>query len=692
MSAGIQGLSDTDLMRMLGQSSAPPPTPTATPTKAPGVTDLSDADLMKALGMPHGDPAPIRQAAPGPQTATDLAFGGEDAPAGTSSRDTPLGRVTGAPETAYAAASGALDGIPIVGPALTGASNRLAAGTRSLRSGDPYATELKRIEDYDAAAREAHPVATKAGEVVGAIGGTAPLVIAAPAAFGAGSAALPVRAGLSAVTGGFMGGADTAARGGDAKQIEHGALIGGFLGGAAPALGAAAGKVAGAVAGRVAGAGGDAKLLNRALTADGFTPETASQQLAAFGDAGMIADLGPNLQRQAGALAATPGEAQQVVRGAIADRTAGASGRTTEAANRALGQPTDAMSTMQRLIQERADAAAPAYLDAYIQPMPENGRVRAALSTPAGQTAWQRASVLAENEGIALDLSRPTVRSIDLTKRALDDMVSSAQRAGNNNEARVLGGVRNLLVSGVDAAVPQYAAARQTFASHAALQDAFEAGQSLFEKGLNPGQVNRMMRGMTEGERQLMQEGARSALADLMGGARNDALKARQVFDQGYNREKLAQVIGREQADTLISDLGNEAAFARTRDVVTGNSETAARAAAMGEIQGGGGDPAKAGVIKNLLDLNFGSAAAGAAKAVTRGFGDTLRERRNADLAQILMETGPDRDSARRAFAALGRSVRAKDITSDTAQKLMNAAVRGGGQQALGGFAGLPAR
>lgn len=164
------------------------------------------------------------------------------------------------------------------------------------------------------------------------------------------------------------------------------------------------------------------------------------------------------------------------------------------------------------------------------------------------------------------------------------------------------------------------------------------------------------------------------------------------MFDQGYNREKLARVIGPEQADALIADLGNEAGFARTRDVVTGNSETAARAAAMGEIQGGGGDAGKVGIIKNLLDLNFGSAAADVGKTVFRGFGDSLRERRNADLARILIETGPDREGARRAFAALGRSVRAKDISSDTARKLMNLTVRGASQEELGGLAGLPAR
>lgn len=641
---------------------------------------------MKALGMP---PATLpQQAKSEAETATDLAFGGEDAPSGTSARDTPLGRITSTPEAAYAAASGALNGIPVVGPASTWASNHLAAGMRSLSSGAPYATELKRIEDYDAGARAAHPIATSVGEVAGAVAGTAPVMVAAPALFGAGKAALPVRAGLSMVTGGAIGGADTAARGGDLKQVEHAAELGGGLGFAAPAAGALVGKAVGAVVGR--SSAGENRLLNRALTRDGLTPETAQAALDGLGDAGMMADLGPNLQRSASYLAATPGEGQKIVRDAIADRMQGASARTTEAADRALGQPQDAISTVDRLIADRQAAAEPLYLDAYTKAMPQNGRVDAALNTPAGQAAWKKAETLAANEGIPIDPTKPTVRALDLTKRSLDDMIESAKRSGSNNEARVLTGVKNLLLSGVDAAVPEYAQARQAFASHAALQDAFETGQSLFERKMNPSQVAQAMKGMTDGEKALMQEGARSAIADLMGTARNDALKVRQVFDQGYNREKLAQVIGKDQADALISDLGNEATFARTRDVVTGNSETEARRAARVDIQGA--DTEKAGIIRSILNAHVGDAAREAVRKVTGGFTDALRERRNADLAQILTEVGPDREGARRAFAAISRSVRAKDISADVAQKLMNAAVRGAGQRELGGVAGLPAR
>ncbi|MDP4027175.1 hypothetical protein Q8W71_31855 [Methylobacterium sp. NEAU 140] len=158
---------------------------------------------------------------------------------------------------------------------------------------------------------------------------------------------------------------------------------------------------------------------------------------------------------------------------------------------------------------------------------------------------------------------------------------------------------------------------------------------------------------------------------------------------QPSNRAKLGQVIGKEQADALIADLGNEATFARTRDVVTGRADSAAQSAADREI---GGTPGMAGVIRSLLNLDIGDAWVAAGRKVTGGFADALRERRNADLARILTEVGPDREGARRAFAALGRSVRAKDISSDVARTLMNAAVRGGGQEELGRLAGLPAR
>ncbi|MCJ2093949.1 hypothetical protein MKK67_15840 [Methylobacterium sp. J-072] len=148
----------------------------------------------------------------------------------------------GVPTGLYAAASSAMDSIPVVGPMMTGASDRVAAGIRSYRDGTTYSDELKRIQDYDAGAKAAHPVASTVGGVAGGVIGTAPMIMAAPALFGAGEAALPARLLASTVSGGALGSADAAVRsGGDLGETRRGGFTGAALGLGAPLLGAGVG-------------------------------------------------------------------------------------------------------------------------------------------------------------------------------------------------------------------------------------------------------------------------------------------------------------------------------------------------------------------------------------------------------------------------------------------------------------------
>ena len=79
----------------------------------------------------------------------------------------------------------------------------------------------------------------------------------------------------------------------------------------------------------------------------------------------MMMDLGPNLQRQAGALAATPGRGQEVVGSAIASRQAEAGGRIGSALDDALGQPADTLALADDIVARRANAAKPLYQKAY---------------------------------------------------------------------------------------------------------------------------------------------------------------------------------------------------------------------------------------------------------------------------------------------------------------------------------------
>lgn len=144
-----------------------------------------------------------------------------------------------------AAAGSLIEGLPIVGPAIKGGVDRAVAGARSLTSGQSFEDELRSVQNISEQAREANPISSGIGSVAGGILGTAPAVMAAPAAFGAGTAPLLQRAIMSSMTGGVLGGADAAARsGGDLEAAKEGAAWGLGLGAGIPALGAGAGQLA----------------------------------------------------------------------------------------------------------------------------------------------------------------------------------------------------------------------------------------------------------------------------------------------------------------------------------------------------------------------------------------------------------------------------------------------------------------
>lgn len=188
-----------------------------------------------------------------------------DAPAATAPGSTPglpdgfvLDAPAPAPEPAKAQGGdasaaigmGIVDGVPIAGPYLKGGLTNTAAFLRSMKDGTSFADAKKTIEAFNDATAAEHPIANTVGHVVGGVAATAPLVAAAPVAFGAGAGmSLPARAIASAVTGGAMGGADAAARGQDAGV---GAATGAVLGLGAPYAAAGIGKAAGAVAAKLA--------------------------------------------------------------------------------------------------------------------------------------------------------------------------------------------------------------------------------------------------------------------------------------------------------------------------------------------------------------------------------------------------------------------------------------------------------
>ncbi|PYE88767.1 hypothetical protein [Phyllobacterium leguminum] len=568
---------------------------------------------------------------------------------------------------------------PVVDPLLPDDFQKLPGETW----GERYNQALDIQQSKDKAFQEEHPYVNTGLNIAGGVAATVPLIAAAPAAFGAGGGTglggLAKNIGAGAMSGAGIGAADAGVRSDyDPSAMKQGLMYGGMLGGAAPIAGRAIGKGIAALTGPSPSRAQQA--FTRAAAADGVDDVPA--RLAQMGPDAMPMDLGPNLQSYAGALAGTPGRAQEMVRSAVSQRQAGAGQRVSSSLDDALGQNVDTVALADDIIARRSAAAKPLYDAAYSKPVPFSKELEELLRRPTVGKALKKAQGLAADEGITSQQwfanvsddgsvalrNVPDVRQLDLTKRALDDMISSAQRAGNNNEARIFIQQKDLLTKMVDKAVPEYAQARKAFSGPAAVLDALEEGRAIFKNQMTPNQIRTQLLKMGDAEREAFVQGGRSAIADTMGTARNDALKGIQTFESGYNKEKLALLVGKDQADQMLKSLDAERAFRLSRDSVTGNSETFARAQAMKYIGANAKEP---GVIRELLNMQAGSAAAKLGDKTVGRVQSASQQKVNEELARYLTVKPGNQTDLKQAIDAIRAAQRRKDITADQALKFV---------------------
>lgn len=508
--------------------------------------------------------------------------------------------------------TGALDGIPIAGPILKAGAERGAAALATLVDGDSYAANLQQAQDASKNAADAHPVVHTAGEVAGAVGGTVPMVMAAPAAFGAGGGGLLLRSGASAASGGILGATDAAVRsGGDEDAILSGGKWGAAGGLAGPLIGQAVGKGVKSLidVGRTRlaarGAGIDPKaftFLRRAVTADDIDPATLESRLAEMGPDAMLADLGPNLQKQAGALAGAPGRGQEIVRKALLDRSTGANARIGAAVDESFG-PAVIPSEVTAGIRANQEALGQEYANVFqnaraadTAPVAEALEAQAVNLRGPAQRAVQRAREMLNITGT--DTLDPNPQTLFQTRQALDGMRAAET---DPNALRALTMARQSVDEVLANSVPGLKEVDARFAELERQNEALQRGQTVLDSGRTaprPSElVDEVERGVQpQGEMVgpsavplRLSQGARAELDRILGNNANDiAALNREIKSSGdWNRERLATLFGQERADRLFRVLENETAFAKTANTVTGNSETFARQAAERELGGG---------------------------------------------------------------------------------------------------------
>lgn len=586
-------------------------------------SDMPRADFDAKLGLTTTPDAPPAGAKPGSKEYADwamaMARSGRAKELPKVSKDlgfqNPYSDLGGKFTAGY---TSAVDAVPFIGPTLLDWAQKGKAAFNGV--------PLEDVQRDTRLSREANPITSGVGSVAGAVLPLAPLggVPLLGRALGM-TGGLLSRTAFGGGSGAAISFGDTLARGGSMEDAIKNGAVGFGVGAVAPWALVGGGKVLGALTGKTAPKA--ATNVGRALTDDGIDASAIPGKLAALGPDAMLMDLGPNLQAQAGALAAVPGSGQKVIREAVTQRASAAAkaGRVTNDVNATIGQGPDIDLLKQQVVSAQSKAATPLYDAVRDVPLPVSGNFQLVLQTPLGKEAFRTAARLAANDG--KQVTGLTVGLVDYAKRALDDIASSAARSGNNNAARQASQMANLLKSEADKVVPGYKAAREAFAGPAAVLDAIEQGSQVFAKDMTPGQLQRALATMTAGEKDAFLQGTRSAIEGQLGNAVNDVVSLRNLFRKGWNEQKLRLVLGDDIADDLLKRIDREVMYGKTTNAVEGNSETARRTASMGEVA-----PEKADVSQvNAIGLVL--AAVNKARQALSGAG---QKKVNQQMAALL--------------------------------------------------------
>ncbi|MBZ9693943.1 hypothetical protein [Mesorhizobium sp. CO1-1-9] len=595
------------------------------------------------------------------------------------------------------------EGVPIAGPYIDKGLTAAAAGIGSALTGEPYFRVSTDMQQMNETSRAAHPIARTAGNVTGAVAGTLPAMMAAPEAFGIGAASIPAKYGLSALSGAGISGADAAVRSdGDLKDTVKGGIIGGALGAAAPLIAPLVGKGVKAVAdslqlGAVARALGldksAAKVLAGAVRQDAVEPGALSQ----LGDNAMMMDLGPNLRHTAGAIAATPGEGKAIVRGAIGARDADANWRIRSALDETLGPaPTPsriidrANQNQMRLQPEYREAlrnAGPVdtlpiarYLETEAQTLrgePQRAvqRVRAMLDhqpTPAEIAQARALGQPAPGTSLVSDAGE-----LLNTRQAIDDMLETAQGTHVTN---ALTTARQAVDDELRVSVPGIKEVDAKYSELARQKDAVQRGQTVLSSGREAPRPDELAaevgqgalpQGLQVGPSAVparLREGARSEIERIVGTNANDRVALQRLIkgEGDWNRARLSTLFGQDKAKAIIDLLDREKLFADTSNIVTRNSESAARLAAQEAI-----DPS-AGQGFGVREGFIAGGARGAARAAGTRAVDTVidalstggNEKALADMARTLAG-GPQQSAVLDALMKAGNGSRLQQSQVD---------------------------
>jgi hypothetical protein len=557
-----------------------------------------------------------------------------------------------------ASVNAAVEGIPIAGAYAPNAGAALSALSGAYPAkGAPGETYSERYEknlgverEVSEAFRRAHPIGAAVDSVVGSglsLGAAGTTALGARALGVIPGAGLGTRMAAGAASGGAIGGADAAARGGD---VGTGAAIGAGLGGALPAvgrvIGAAASPIVNQLSARFNPQGYAERQVARAIMESGQTPTQIGGQVAQAGREGQPmftpADaMGNAGQRMLSTVARAPGEGRQVVNDFLEARQAGQGRRVAGQLAEGFQSPQTAQQVEAGMTGARDAAANAEYTAARhnagaVDVTPVIWNIDATLQPGVNQIARPPSNIANDTIERALESIRARLTdnrsnltdftALQRVRGDLADMTRQADRAGQGNRARLLGGVLRQLDQQMEQASPGFLQANRNFAQASRNIEAVGEGRTAATRGRAENTIPAFQRLTPEGQ-QGYRAGYVDPLIEQVQGAPVGTNKARQFTSDAFQREAEAMAPG---APRLARQLGRENTMFATGTHALGGSRTAdnlADSAAMGV------DPS---MIGHVLSGNIPGALRAAMGSISNGItGNTPAVRRA--VADILL-------------------------------------------------------
>lgn len=223
----------------------------------------------------------------------------------------------------------------------------------------------------------------------------------------------------------------------------------------------------------------------QALQKDGLSPQQALAKLQAVERGEMtLADLGENTAGLLRRASAAPGEARRLAKGELAGRELERVPRVAEDLRSLMSGSKDFFTDVQDLIKKRSTDADALYKAAYAAPpsfgpqtAPEIAKLK---NLPSFVKAMEQGAVRLADQGLDISDPRNTLRALHETKLALDDMIDSAMRSGNTNQAKTLIGMKERMLRDMERASPEYRIARQAYAGDSEMLTAMNEGRNIY--------------------------------------------------------------------------------------------------------------------------------------------------------------------------------------------------------------------